>query len=259
MKNRKYKIEVWSSGLFLILLSGCGMNNWKIEETPNLSIYYKSGSYAEKNLATAKRVYENSFQLAEQFLPKINKWPKVKIYLYDKLKNKGYSKVTEREVHYRYSEEFRLTSMHEFLHIFLHELNPNAPLRLEEGVCRLKEGKRKKFKGQFYQIMYYQLVKFVPKERWTVEEIFQDHYKNDDEGNIAAAFIVFALQKLKESQFWSFYQQLSKDNWKVMLKQYFKKDIAVIDQEFMAFVHTITDPPEAFKHKYSPKTAHLHK
>jgi len=211
----KYRIKLWTFGLFLVLLSGCGTNNWKVAETPNLSIYYKPGSYAEKNLTTVKRVYEESFRLAEQFLPKINRTPKVKVYLYEKLKNKGYSKVKEREVHFRYGEIFRLTSVHEFLHIFLYELNPEVPLRFEEGVCRIKEGKRKKFKGNVYQILYYQLVKLTSPDRWTVKEVFQNRYKDDNEGNISAAFAVFALQELGKQQFWAFYQQLDQDNWQV--------------------------------------------
>jgi len=245
-------------GLFLVLMAGCGIQHWELEETPNLSIYYKPGSYAARNLAAAKKAYENSFAVAEQFLPRINKLPKVKVYLYDTLKAKGFSKVKEREVHYRYSEEFRLTSVHEFLHIFLYELNPKAPLRVEEGLCRIKEGKAKKFKGQHYHIMYYQLVKLTPPERWKLDEVFQDHYQDDDEGNIAAAFVLFALQRLGEKRFWAFYKELDKTNGQALLKKYFAKDLTDVEREFAVFVRAIPDPPEAFKYKFSPETAYLH-
>ncbi|MBU0467964.1 MAG: hypothetical protein KKD07_10600 [Candidatus Omnitrophica bacterium] len=259
MKPTLHRKLIWSIGLFMVVMSGCSMNNWEVTETQNLSIHYKKGSYADRNIQEAKRVYENSFMVAEQFLPSINKYPKVKVFLYEKLKNKGFSKVKDREVHYRYSEEFRLTSVHEMLHVFLYELNSQAPLRVEEGVCRIKEGKRKKFKGQYYQIMYYQLVKLVPEERWTLDEVFQDKYKDDDEGNIAAAFMMYAINKIGEKRFWDFYQGLDKNNWQAMLKQCFGQEASVIDKEFKAFVKTIPDPPEAFKYKYSKKTAYLHK
>lgn len=259
MKPTLHRKVIWSIGLFMVVMSGCSMNNWEVTETQNLSIYYKKGSYAHKNIQEAKRIYENSFTVAEHFLPSINKYPKIKVFLYENLKTKGFSKVKDREVHYRYSEEFRLTSVHEMLHVFLYELNPQAPLRVEEGICRIKEGKRKKFKGQYYQIMYYQLVKFVAEERWTLDEVFQDKYKDDDEGNIAAAFVMYAINELGEKGFWDFYQELDKDNWKEKLKKYFGKDVSVIDQEFKAYVKIIPDPPEAFKFKFSKKTAHLFK
>ena len=258
MRENKYRIKLWAMGLFMILTAGCGFQNWEVEETNNLLIHFKPGSYAERNLDAAKKAYENSFAVAEQFLPRINKLPKIKVYLYDTLKAKGFSKVKEREVHYRYSEEFRLTSVHEFLHIFLYELNAKAPLRVEEGVCRIKEGKAKKFKGQHYHIMYYQLVKLIPPERWRLDEVFQDQYKDDDEGNIAAAFVLYALHQLGQERFWAFYQELDKTNWQKILPTYFRKDIGSIEREFRAFVRTIPDPPEAFRVKFSPETAYLH-
>src|SRR5262245_2023901 len=258
-RGNERRIGLWTTGLLLILTTGCDMQNWKTEETNNLDIYYKPGSYAEQNLEAAKKAYENSFAVAEQFLPTINKLPKVKVFLYDTLKAKGFSKVKEREVHYRYSEEFRLTSVHEFLHIFLYELNPNVPLRFEEGVCRIREGKAKKFKGQHYHIMYYQLVKLTPPERWKVDEVFQDNYQDDDEGNIAAAFALFATRRIGEERFWKFYRELDKTNYKVQLKKYFGKDPAALDPEFATFIHAIPDPPEAFRYKFSPETAELHR
>ncbi|HBG62595.1 MAG: hypothetical protein A2Y03_00250 [Omnitrophica WOR_2 bacterium GWF2_38_59] len=259
MKPTLHRKLIWSIGLFIVVMSGCSMNNWEVAETQNLSIYYKKGSYADRNIEEAKRIYEYSFNVAEQYLPRINKVPKLKVFLYEKLRNKGFSRVNDREVHYRFSEEFRLTSVHEMMHVFLYELNPDAPLRVEEGICRIKEGKRKRFKGNDYQIMYYQLVKLVSEERWSLNEVFQDKYKDDDEGNIAAAFIMYATNKLGEPKFWEFYQELDKDNWAGLLKKYFGQDIPVIDQEFKAYVKTIPDPPEAFKFKFSRKTAHLHK
>jgi hypothetical protein len=242
----------------LVFLAGCGFSGWKTAETKNLTIYYKPGSYAEQHLSEAKQVYEGSFLAAEQFLPKINKEPKLKVYLYDLLESKGYSLPSKREVHYRYTAEFRLTSVHEMMHIFLFELNPNAPLRLEEGLCRLQEGKRKKFQGQYYEIKYFQLVKLTPENQWTLDEVFQDRYENDDQGNIAAAFIVFAFKELGEEKFWSFYEQVNMKNCDTRLTQYFAKDRPTIEREFKAFVNTIPDPPDAFRYKYSPETAHLH-
>ncbi len=258
MQLNKKQIILWSSGLTIIVLFMIVINIWKTAETQHLVLYYRPFSYAEKNLSQAISSYENSFLLAEQFLPKINKIPKVKVYLHGHLKNKGYAKAAEREVHFRYDEVFRLTSVHEFLHIFLYELNSKVPLRFEEGVCRIKEGKSKKFKGQVYQIIYYQLVKLTSPDRWIVEEVFQDHYKDDDEGNIAAAFALFAMKSLGEKTFWSFYQELDKKNWEQLLTKYFGKSLADINIEFKNFVNKIPDPPEAFKYKFSPKTAHLH-
>ena len=174
-------------------------------------------------------------------------------------KAKVFLGLKKREVHYRFSEDFRLTSAHEFLHIFLYELNPNVPLRLEEGVCRINEGKRKNFKGKDYQIMYYQLVKFVPEERWGVQEVFLDYYTGDNEGNVAAAFVLYAMEELGIEKFWDFYLELNKENWKVMLKKHFRKDLATIEGEFQAFVRTIPDPPEAFNFKNSPESEPRHK
>jgi len=242
----------------LLIQAGCGFHPWKKVETRHLVIHYKPGTYAEQNLQEAKKVYEHSFISAEQFLPRINKTAKLNIFLHENLKAKGYSNVDKREVHYRYSEEFRLTSKHEMLHVFLYELNPNAPLRLEEGVCRLSERKRKKFKGQFYDIRYYQLVKFVSEERWKLAEVFVNQYKDDDEGNIAAAFTAYSMNKMGPEKFWAFYQKLDKENWREHLRLAFGLPLEQIDREFKLYVQKIPDPPEAFKVKFSPKTAHLH-
>lgn len=243
----------------MVCLAGCDFTPWKSVHTQNTEIFYKPGSYAQKHIQKAKQQYEYAVQDAVQFLPQINLTPKVKVYLYEKLKSKGFAKPEMREVHFRYGEEFRLTSSHEFLHIFLYEYNKKAPLRFEEGVCRIREGKRKKFKGKMHQILYYQLVKFSPKENWKAELVFKDHYKTDDEGNIAAAFALFTQQELGMSKFWKFYQELTKKNWRQKLQEYFGKSISQIDQDFVVFVKSIPDPPEAFKFKFSPETAHLHK
>ncbi|MCB9757971.1 MAG: hypothetical protein H6753_06090 [Candidatus Omnitrophica bacterium] len=258
MQLNKYRTVLWLSGAMIVALFVLFQNIWKVSETQNLKIYYRPFSYAEKHLAQAQTSYENSFVAAEQFLSKINKTPKVKVYLYDNLKNKGFAKVEKREVHFRYGKVFRLTSVHEFLHIFLYELNPNVPLRFEEGVCRIREGKSKKFKGQIYQILYYQLVKLTSSDRWVVEEVFQNKYKDDDEGNIAAAFALFAMQSLGEKTFWTMYQELDQKNWQQLLGKYFGKSIDAINVEFNHYVNQIPDPPEAFKYKFSPKTAYLH-
>ncbi len=253
------KYAILLPAVFLLsCVGGCDLPRWKVAETQDLLIYYKPGSYAEKHLSEAEADYEGSFQLAEQFMPALKKTPKVKVYLYDTLKNKGFSRVRDREVHYRYGEVFRLTSAHEFLHIFLYELNPKAPIRIEEGACRIQEGKRKKFKGKIYQIMYYQLVKLSPPDRWTLQEAFRNEYKNDDEGNIAAAFVLFAMKELGPRQFWSFYEQLEPDNWQPLVKKFFGKDAETINKDFAVFVQNIPDPPEAFRYKYSPATAYLH-
>ncbi len=254
----RYRARLPLAIFLLIAFLGCGNTRWKVAETPDLLIYYRPGSYAEKHIEQAKTDYEASFQLAEQFLPRVKKTPKVKVYLYDELKDKGYARVQEREVHYRYGEVFRLTSVHELLHIFLYEINPSAPIRLEEGICRINEGKRKKFKGQVYDIKYYQLVKLTSPDRWKAGEAFADEYKDDDQGNIAAAFALFAIKELGEKRFWAFYEQVREDNWRPLLEQYFGKKEAMIDQDLKAFIQAIPDPPEAFKFKFSPATAHLH-
>lgn len=231
----------------LFFLSGCGLNPWKVAETPHLSIYYKSGSYAEKHLEQAKIEYENSFQLATQLVPRIKTAPKVKVYLYDELKSKGFAYVTKYEVHYLYGEAFRLTSLHEFLHVFLYEINPKAPLRLDEGICRVWEERRKQFNGTDHQVPLYQLAKLAPQDLWTVHEVFQNKYKNDVEGNVAAAFVFYAMQELGEQSFWAFYREFNQHNWQAVVVKYFGKSLEMIDQEFKSFVQNIPDPPEAFR------------
>ena len=251
--------RMWSLGILIVFLSGCSNNNWKVFESTDYDIYYKAGTYAEAHLEDARRSYDNSMKLAEHVLPRINKRPKVKVYLHEGLKHKGYAKVKEREVHFRYDAEFRLTSVHEFLHIFLYEINPNVPVRFEEGYCRIRERKRKRFAGKDHDILYYQLIKFSDPARWTIHDVFKDDYNSDDDGNIAAAFVVYMITSIGEQKFWDFYEQLDKKNWRELCERYFGKPVAQIDQGFKAFVQTIPDPPEAFKHKYSPQNKHLHK
>ncbi len=256
MTQRK---RVWSIGLILVFLSGCSKAGWKVEEAEDFDLYYKPGTYAEAHLDDALKSYTNAMKLVEHVLPAINKTPKVKVYLHEGLKHKGYAKVEKREVHFRYDADFRLTSSHEFLHIFLYELNPHVPIRFEEGYCRIRERKRKRFQGQDHDILYYQLVKFVDPSRWTIEEVFHDNYKDDDDGNIAAAYVVYMMTTLGEPRFWQFYRGLDKRNWRALTERYFGQDLKTVDQGFKAFVQSIPNPPDAFRHKYSAENEHLHK
>lgn len=229
--------------ILLAVLWGCGKAGWQSVETDQLILHYRAGSYAERNLEQAVAVYEDSLQAARRLLPQVRLKGKVKVYLHDHLDKLGFTLADRREVHFRYDEEFRLTSMHEFLHIFLHRLNPKAPLRFEEGVCRMHEARTVRDGNRRVQVPLVQLGKRAAPETWRLTEIFQDFYDTDDQGNLAAAFAAFAMQEHGEERFWTFYGDLRKDVWQKPLEVYFGQDAPTIESRFVAYMERIPNPP----------------
>ena len=231
--------------LGIFLLCGCGNGGWQSVETDRLIIHYKKDSFAEKNLAEVVADYEDSIRAAERLLPQVRLEGKVKVYLHEHLEKLGYARAAAREVHFRYDREFRLTSMHEFLHIFLHRLNPQVPLRFDEGVCRVHEVRTVRAGSGAVQVPLVQLGKRAAPSMWRLDQIFLDHYSSDEEGNLAAAFVAFAMQEHGEGPFWNFYGSLRKREWRPAIENYFGQDIHTVEARFVNFMKRIPDPPGA--------------
>ncbi len=236
-------LKITITGLCVLLLTGCGNSGWQRTETEHLILHYKSGSFGERNLNQAIREYEDSYMAARRLLPQVRHNGKIKVYLHEGLDRMGFTRAASREVHFRYDAEFRLTSMHEFLHIFLKKLNPDAPLRFEEGVCRVHEIRGVRDGNRIVQVPLVQLAKRASPDTWRLSEVFKDDYETDNEGNLAAAFAAFAMQEHSEVKFWNFYADLQRGDWLKPLEEYFGQDAQVIENRFVSFMKRIPDPP----------------
>ncbi|MBZ0165493.1 MAG: hypothetical protein K8I00_01710, partial [Candidatus Omnitrophica bacterium] len=80
--------------------AACGNGGWIQAETEHLILHYKSGTFAERDLAAAKREYEESYQALTQILPHIKLATKIKVYLHEELDKMGYTRAAMREVHF---------------------------------------------------------------------------------------------------------------------------------------------------------------
>ncbi len=245
------KIIIAYKNLYLcwaLLLLGCASApvpesaHWLTTETAHLVLHYQPGSYAAKNIKRAAAEYERSHQYAVQSLPFVNTQTKLDVYLHDSLTAAGHANRNNRSSHYVYSRLFRLTSPHEMLHHFLYELNPQVPLRVEEGLCRFFESRV--VLGN--SVRLYELARLTPQRSWNVYEVFQDHYQTDGEGNVSAAFSAFLVQVLGPNQFWSFYENLDKTRWEAQLQRALSKSTAEINRDFQDFILGLKQPPAIF-------------
>ncbi len=227
--------------LFVFLVIGAVCFNlrdhllWKKQQLQNFTIYYKPDSYAQNHLQEAMNLYEKSYQHAFAFVPE-SKHKNIKLYLYDELELLGFSRYDDQSVHYVFSEKFQLISSHEFMHLFLKDFNPKAPVRLEEGLCRVNEARSHAVNGEVKVIPLYVMGKLSPQIQWHLQYVFLDHYQNDQEGNLAAAFVNFYLDSWGQASFWSFYRDVTMDNWQALLEKRTQVSIEKIDNDFADFV-----------------------
>lgn len=236
--------------LVIFLLFGCASKPspvpasapWLTQETTHLILHYQPGSFAAANLQKAISAYESSYRYAVKVLPFVNNRAKLDVYLHDSLSAAGHANRENRSSHYVYSKRFTLTSPHEMMHHFLYEMNPNVPLRFEEGVARLFEV-RTTLTGRKH---LFQLARLSPQHLLDVREVFKDDYKTDVEGNVAAAFSAFLVDKMGWQAFWKFYNGLDKTRWGLQLEAIFKEDMSAINQEFRTFVRGLNNPPALF-------------
>ncbi len=227
--------------IFFSCLLGCS-GSWKQYETPHLKIYYQKGSYAEKNLQQAATVYEENYRSIFEIAPVRERREKLALYLHEKYDAWGRSYPDRGELHYVFSEQRRLTSSHEMMHVFLHELNPHAPDALEEGVCRFYEARAIMVDGKRQNVPLYVLATRIPSKGRGVEAVFKQSYQSDNEGNLAAAFVAFYVAQKpdgalnRNSSFWMFYRKVKVQNWRETLEQEFGKGIQEIDADFQKFI-----------------------
>ena len=242
---------IFLCSLFALFLAGCSSKSvstsdsasWLVKETPNLILHYQPRSYAARNLNKAAAEYERSYRQAASIIPIDKTKPKLDVYLHDSLKAAGHANRNNRSSHYVYARRFQLTSAHEMMHHFLYEMNPNVPIRVEEGVCRLFEDRV----ILTSRVKLFQLAKAAPRRLLDVREVFKDGYKTDIEGNVAAAFAQFFVTKLGWQKFWAFYRRLDKRQWEVQLQRAFGKNIAAINRDFVIFVRGLKSPPAVFR------------
>lgn len=227
----------------LTVFTGCGQNGWRSTETDHLILYFQPDSFAERALDQAVTEYEDSYQAARRLLPQVELEGKIKVYLHEGLGRMGFTRAAVREVHFRYDAQFRLTSMHEFLHVLLYQFNRRAPLRFEEGVCRVHEVRSVRDGDRTVPVPLVRLAKRMPAELWRVKEVFRDAYETDGEGNLAAAFAAFAIQEHGMDRFWEFYAQLREGAWQKPLEEYFDSDLASVEKRFIGYMNRLPDPP----------------
>jgi len=220
---------------------------WKEYKSGGLVFYYQPGSYAEQHIKEAAKDFNKAFMYAKGFVPLLKSPPRISVYLHDDLPLYGFADIEHKSVHCIYSKDFQLISHHEMLHILLKEVNPYAPERFEEGVCRFQEERSIQGEdGKLYLAPLYQLGKWYAKENWKTGEVFEDFYEGDIQGNFAASFVFFCFKSLGKEKFWQFYKDLNKTNYKVVLEKYFGMSQDGIDLDFSAFMQKIPDPPTVF-------------
>ena len=261
MLRIKSVIIIWLLMLNLISCSSIKLSGkWLTKETDHLFIYYKPDSCASKEIDSAVEIYENAFKVAVKEL-RLNltkyestKDNKIKCYLHDKLGNFGQTDRKTRSVHYLYSEESKLISAHEIMHLLLYDINPDAHLGLEEGVCRFYEarGMERKEKGvtkEEISCPLYRLAKFESPKRWNLSNVFYTPMfggVSEGNGNIAAAFVSFLTNKLgKEYFFLSLYPKLG-HNWEEVLTTELHMSLDEINLEFQKYGKTLENPPPPF-------------
>jgi hypothetical protein len=171
---------------------------------------------------------------------------KLQVYLHDKMTHAGHASRRDKRVHYVYSEQFQLTSAHEMMHVMLNGLNPRVPLRFEEGVCRVYESRMLTLGELTGTTTLYQLAKFAPTSTLTANEVFQNSYNSDEQGNVAAAFVAFLMNTVGEQQFWVFYRHVAQDAWRTQLNELLDMDPVETDLAFRRFVQNLMDPPPPF-------------
>lgn len=237
--------------LFILFLAGCAAapiltedsTAWLTKETPNLILHYQPRSYAASRIDRAAAEYERSYRQAVSIIPVDKSKPKLDVYLHDSLKAAGHANRNNRSSHYVYARRFQLTSAHEMMHHFLYEMNPNVPLRLEEGTCRLFESRVMLTQ----RVRLFQLAKFAHPRSWDVREVFKDGYRTDEEGNVAAAFAQFFVSTLGWERYWTFYRSLDKRQWERQLQLTFGKNTAAINRDFQNFIRGMKSPSALFR------------
>ncbi len=108
IKQMKYLLICLS---FICGCAGCG-NDWSVYETQHLKLYYKKGSYAERNLQKAATIYEDSYRHVFETVPVIEKQEKLRICLHEKYNKYGLADRKTSTLHYAFSEYLSLTSSH---------------------------------------------------------------------------------------------------------------------------------------------------
>jgi hypothetical protein len=226
--------------ILTLLLPGCA--TWLERETEHLVLHYQPGSYAEAHLEQACELYENCYAYMAERLPGYQ-GSQFDVYLHEDLDVLGRANRFTGSIHYRFSEEFMIASPHEMMHIALKEMCPDAPGRLEEGLCRYFEIRWNTHEGVRYESELYRYAVLEPEEDWHTGEVFRRGYNHGPQGNVAAAFVAYLIDRIGRDGFWDFYRRVSMWNWEDLLLEAFHSDLRQVDQDFAEFIGQLEPPP----------------
>ncbi len=230
-------------GALLLLAPACAVGRWEETQTEHLTIHYRPGSHAERHLDEVRRDFEAAYLAVFDQVPFVPEDPAYDVYLHEYPSNFGWSNLVLRRVHYRYDAESQLTSPHEFIHIVLHDLNPDAPGRLDEGICRVREARTITANGETQVCELYRLAWNAPADVWDLDAIFARGYSGDDEGNTAAACVKWLQAELGEDAFWELYLELDRSNYRELLEERAGRSWAELKRAFLAFRDALEPPP----------------
>jgi hypothetical protein len=250
-------------------ISGCSSiiqdnSDWLKKETDHLIIYYKPNSFAEQEIDSASKTYEEVCNRAVQMLKLTDIFnKKINCYLLETMpqwtgKVWGYAVGSTRSVYYCYSEKKKFISAHEMMHILLNDINVNVSSCLQEGVCRFYEKRTiimTNEQGQSeireYSCELYRLAKFEPPKKWTLENVFASPVLvNEAEGNVASAFVSFLINYLGEELFYYIYRKIDSTSWESILTETLHLTVDEINQAFQGYGKSLSNPSTAICEYY---------
>jgi len=236
----------------LICLSvSCRENKWLKKETAHFIVYYKPESYAARNIERACHECELNYSKMRKDIPIETKgeFTKIRLFLHEQQQeNKlGWAHPKRREIHHMYSQTERISSAHEMMHVYLRDINPNVPLRFEEGVCRYFEKQRITLDSETASCQFYRLAKLEPQSTLSMREVFSQTYETKGQACVAAAFVSFLMKRLGSEKFWDVYTNLTGKNYNYLLQRELNMKDKQINAEFRKYVASLKDPPALFK------------
>lgn len=235
--------------LFFVTAAGCAAalalyywanvqppDGWKSVETKHFTLYYRTNTHAARRIREAAQQFDQIYEQEASFAPAVTLPRKPKLYLHEQLSLWGYAEIERLTLHSIYNEDQQLVSGHELMHLFLDRINPDAPMRYEEGICRMFEAREVPYRGRTYLVSLYKLARLTAPAGWTIRNVFQPAYNTDDEGNLAAAFAMMTLQRFGRDKFWQFHRELTETNWPEVLSRFYGQSLDEIDRDFHDFV-----------------------
>lgn len=220
-------------------LWGCQNPAWRLAETEHLRIHYRPGSVAAQELSRVKQIYERTYVAARQFLPADVTPPRLDIYLYDELTERGYADPERLTVHLMYGPRYRLTSVHEFLVVMFVPLHPDVPPGIAQGLYQSQSKLRRAMQRRLEDRTE------DPARRWPpvadIARLVKNPPAGTEETVLAGALVRFLLAELGETEFWNWYRETTTENWEQTLTRYLDRDISTTATDLRRYIISRTE------------------